>query len=741
MSTPDKDAVHDYLNACLGDTQGRLHIAIGSGGHLTEAGKYAFDNFVGSHFAWPAEADQAVRAMLASAPDSDVYVCPYLMHADKRTPAAAVARDLVHADIDHGGLDLDKVRALDGCFAVASGTLGNGHVYVTLTQSVPANWHKLLCRGLADYLGGGDAKNSANDVLRPPGTFNHKPTSKGGAPTPVQWLVRPSGARSDPRALAQLVGVTLPDQVVAPTAASATVEQFNIDDHPLVRAALKQITNDRSVDTMRVVGACHDSDLTLAQARYAVNTRADLATRLAERHDDDVAECWRKIAESRPNTDLQVRPNGSRFIDPQYGLKARDLMRQVVRSVTCAYGDVDGRFYVYDRGVWTPNNGHIEAVIGYWLDNRYRQSHARNVMDLIRFSPETPRITCDPAPNWINVPNGMIRWSDGTLHAHSPEYLSTVQLPVEYQKTAKCPKFDAYLESSLPEDCYRPTGDSPGFIWELIGYTLFSGNPLHVAIMLYGKGRNGKGVLIRVLKHLLGDRNICTATLHELEENRFRKAGLYGKLANLAGDLDSKWLDSTATFKAITGGDTVQGEYKYGAVFDFAPWALPFYSINKAFGSADSSEGWVARWVVVPFPHSFLGREDRGLDDQLHTDPELQGILARGIAALPALMARGRLPEPTSVRQAKQAFVTSSDAIRSWVDQRCVLHNDDWTPRADLYKAYCLTVFSDGSRRLSAREFYARLEQIGGIAHTKRRGERGMVGIRLRPFADTQTDD
>ena len=70
--------------------------------------------------------------------------------------------------------------------------------------------------------------------------------------------------------------------------------------------------------------------------------------------------------------------------------------------------------------------------------------------------------------------------------------------------------------------------------------------------------------------------------LHDLIENRFRAATLYGKLANIAGDLDAKWLDSTALFKAITGGDTIMGEHKFGAAFDFTPWALPIFSANKA---------------------------------------------------------------------------------------------------------------------------------------------------------------
>jgi P4 family phage/plasmid primase-like protien len=226
--------------------------------------------------------------------------------------------------------------------------------------------------------------------------------------------------------------------------------------------------------------------------------------------------------------------------------------------------------------------------------------------------------------------------------------------------------FETFLTQVLPPDCYTPTKDSPqGFIWELIGYTMYSGNPLHIAILLRGIGRNGKGTLIRLLKALLGGHNTSAVGLHDLTENRFRTATLYGRLANLAGDLDSKWINDTAAFKAITGGDTVQAEHKYGAVFDFTPWALPIYSANKPFGSADSSEGWHARWVVVPFPNSFLHAEDRNLDAKLQTEAELRGVMARGIRALPALMTRGWLPEPESVTEAKEAFIVASDAIRA----------------------------------------------------------------------------
>lgn len=418
----------------------------------------------------------------------------------------------------------------------------------------------------------------------------------------------------------------------------------------------------------------------------------------------------------------------ARFFD-QHGLRVQDLAEVVTQSVTCGFGSVDERFYIYDRGVWVPNSGRIEAEIGRMLGNRYRNSHARNVLDMIRYSAETPRITCDPVPRFVNVTNGMIDWASGRLLPHSPRYCSTVQLPVAYDENATCPQFDEFLVEVLPEDCLA-------FIWELIGYTLYSGNPLHLAVLLYGKGRNGKGTLIRVLKRLLGERNCSTVGLHELTENRFRAATLFGKLANLAGDLDSRWLANTATFKAITGCDCLQGERKYSDPFDFTPWTLPFYSTNRAFGSADSSEGWVARWLVVPFPASFIGREDRSLDARLTTEPELRGILAGGIAALPALMARGRFDEPASVREAKRAFVAASDVVRSWIDERCVLEPDAWSMRSHLYQDYRTATTNDGSKQLSAREFYNRLEQIDGVHPVAHRTGRGFRGVRLRCVAE-----
>lgn len=580
--------------------------------------------------------------------------------------------------------------------------------------------------------------------------------------------------RVDPFELAAKLGVDISGGRVNGAAATNgqaagpdTPEPIDLDAYPSVRDALNDpiLKGDGSVDcsetTYHVEAVCMEAGLSLAQTRWVVDQRPDLAARLAGRNDDDVLTNWEKLqarngwamglgaaaAGAPPGAGVPpgaaaagaaMPPGPGRFFGRQ-GLRALDLANEVMANVTCGFGYPDHRFYVYADGVWTPDDGQIEAEITRLLGNRYRTTHTKTVTNLIRHSPNITRVTDEPVAGFINVPNGMVAWETGDLLPHDPIHRSTIQLPVEYVPSATCPRFEEFIAEVLPADLIQPTADGPGFIWELIGYTLYSGNPLHVAILLHGKGRNGKGTLIRVLKNLLGLRNCSTVGLHQLVENRFRAASLFGKLANLAGDLDSKWLDNTATFKAITGGDTIQAEYKYGDPFDFTPWALPFYSINKAFGSADSSEGWVARWVVVPFPNSFLGKEDRGLDARLSSESELRGILRRGIEALPSLMARGRFAELQSLTDAKAAFVVASDAIRAWVDEFCELDYTAWEPRTAVYSAYIRHASQYGAKPLGQREFYNRIEQIDGIYATGRKGTRGFTGVRLVPMTAQQT--
>ena len=108
--------------------------------------------------------------------------------------------------------------------------------------------------------------------------------------------------------------------------------------------------------------------------------------------------------------------------------------------------------------------------------------------------------------------------------------------------------------------------------------------------------------------------------------------------------------------------------------------------------------------------------------------------MARGITALPALMARGRLPQPTSVTEAKEAFILASDGIRAWIQESETvnMNPEGWADRHALYleyRSYADDVENSPSRS-AGREFYNRLEQIKGITRCKKNVE-GFKGIEL----------
>lgn len=437
---------------------------------------------------------------------------------------------------------------------------------------------------------------------------------------------------------------------------------------------------------------------------------------------DAAVQEWLHVGDrAQAPADSRASPiNPEQFFNPQRELLAAKLARHIENIGPLACG-ADHRMWRYDGGVWQADKNVVRNRCARLLDDKFRIGHAGNAEHVVRS--RVPTINCDPVPQYINFGNGLLDWHTGQLHPHNPDVLSTVQLGVDYQPDATCPAFDAFLAQVVPADMIDT-------VWELIGYLMYSGNPLHKAVMLMGRGRNGKGTLLRVLNALLGVRNVTSVSLHDLVDNRFAAASLFGKLANIAGDIDGGYLENTAKFKAITGGDLVSAERKGLDQFDFIPWAVPVFSANKIPASADTTTGYLSRWVVVPFPHDLTGREDRFLDGKLHTAAELRGVAARGIAALPGLLKRGDFVLTESARKARDEFVRRVDQVRTWINECTEPDTDYWVYRTDVYRAYQEWAHRDGYKPLRAGEFYDRLESAGAVPN-KHVGKRGFKGLRV----------
>jgi putative DNA primase/helicase len=415
-----------------------------------------------------------------------------------------------------------------------------------------------------------------------------------------------------------------------------------------------------------------------------------------------------------------------RYFDRKDGLRAY-AVANAVRDMGPLLWGPDRNFWAYNNGVWGPAEEVVHGRICRTLADDYRSGHSVTVRDVLRA--EVERISVDPVSRYINVANGMLDWSavvapDRVPHDH--RYLSTVQLPVQYRVSATCSEFDAFLAWAVaPDDVVR--------VWEIIGYLMMSGNPLQRAVLLTGGGGNGKGVLLEVLTALLGEVNCTSVPLHDFAENRFVTAELFGRLANICGDIDATYIENTSRIKEITGEDKVMGERKGQDPFYFKPWCKMVFSANDIPASSDSSRGWTRRFEIVNFPNT-PAAPDRGLKGRLTTPASLSGIAYKAILALRGLMERGDFAHGEARAAANREFAERSNAALRWLGETCeypVPHADAWTRSSAVWDAFRPWAWLEGSK-LHKRGFYALLKQAPGVKFVKRDGVDGFRGFRLR---------
>jgi phage/plasmid-associated DNA primase len=184
----------------------------------------------------------------------------------------------------------------------------------------------------------------------------------------------------------------------------------------------------------------------------------------------------------------------------------------------------------------------------------------------------------------------------------------------------------------------------------------------------------------------------------------------------------------------VTGEDTVRVQRKHQQPFRFTPWAVPIFSANRVPTSADTSEGYLSRWEVVPFPvhlPDLPGGVNPDIERWIRTH-ELPGVARRWIRGLSRLMARNRFERPPAVAEAFGDFERKVDQVKEWQQERADLDRETFTRTAVLYGDYQMWAVNAGHvQPLNQGNFYGRLEQAG-LRKVRRSEGWGFVGIRLR---------
>jgi len=409
---------------------------------------------------------------------------------------------------------------------------------------------------------------------------------------------------------------------------------------------------------------------------------------------------------STPSDDVEVLQgdlvDSDRYFGKQ-GLLHASLRADVIELGPIVTG-IGRTIWHYRNGVWIMGgDDEIRRRCRNLLGQRWRRSHVDGIVTDL--AANEPFITDAQPTDWVNTTSGLLDWRTGVLEPHTPTVASTYQLSCPWNPTATCPTVDVWLEQVAPADAID-------LIWEVIGTAIYGAQPFHRAIMLFGPGRNGKSTLLRLIAALIGPAHISAVTLHALSESRFASAELFGKVANISGDLDARSIGRTDIFKQAVGADPINAERKHGQPFTFTNRATMIFAANELPGSADLTEGFFSKWVVVPFTGLQLapGDEDHTLEPRMHL--ELQGVLVKAVEGLRRAIDRGAYDRPASVADATANYQTNADPLRRFIDDELDVtgNHTDTLPHRAVYHRYKTWCDDNGAKSLGANRFWTRLE-------------------------------
>ncbi|EOU1888896.1 DNA primase [Clostridium perfringens] len=465
----------------------------------------------------------------------------------------------------------------------------------------------------------------------------------------------------------------------------------------------------------------------------------DLANHLKIKNPKDIISFYREVirnfkkergnkAKSRNKSKPKNSGNLPWYEEQEKGLKFLPfvLAKHLSETRDVYYGGES--FLIYENGVYNIS-GEKEAgriIMDYMLPNYCIMASIRDCRDQWDILVSKDFDDFNRNPYLVNVRNGLLDIRDMSFKEHTPSYLSTVQLNVEYNPQVDCPQFKKFLNEVL--DCKLIP-----LVQEIVGYLLTTNTASQKAFVFWGPARTGKSTLLWVVEYLLlGKKNVSNIPWQEIGD-KFKTAELLGKLANVFSDLPSKSIDDTGIFKVVTGEDYLMAEKKNKNPFKFKPFARLVFSCNELPRNyVDRTEGFYRRLIIVPFSRQIeKSKIDKALKYKFQREKE--GILNWALEGLKRLYENNfEFSENELTDGVKKEYKRENNNVISFVEECCEIDSLFSCSRIEIYEAYKEFCGEAGLKALSQIKFNKELEGNFNITRSRSGKLRLWNGVRIK---------
>ena len=320
--------------------------------------------------------------------------------------------------------------------------------------------------------------------------------------------------------------------------------------------------------------------------------------------------------------------------------------------------------------------------------------------------------------------NGLLDIANRELLPPTPAFYSFNNTGIVYDPEAPAPaNWINFLNSSLDKE-------SQLLLQQWFGYCLVQDTRLQKILMVVGQPGSGKGTAMSILRQLVGETACCAMSFEKLDAN-FGLQNALGKSLMIFPDArqNAKFdIKGTAVgvLLSISGEDELQIDRKNrDPVTRRLNTRIAIVS-NDVMQMTDRSKALGRRFLWIKFP-GHEGKADPDLKDKLFG--ELSGILNWAIDGWFMVRETGKFTQPESADFLKEAFEEQSSDIASFIEDMCVVGNDESVEKVELVNHWNAWRISKGYKKMGEATFGKLLSSavMNIKPERKRVGNRGRV--------------
>ena len=362
-----------------------------------------------------------------------------------------------------------------------------------------------------------------------------------------------------------------------------------------------------------------------------------------------------------------------------------------------------GIVFRYDNGVYkmvTDQEMSDIVLNGLYEDMLWGYRTKKNVSDkvacLLSVIPEL-KLTNEQG-NFANVKNGILNMVTKTLQPHTPDFVSLIQYPIEYDQNATSPIWDTCVSEwmSGPEQ-----GEKTRLIQQFCGYVLTASMLYDRALFMVGDGGNGKSTFIDTISMVVGPNATSHIDLEGLYGS-FGMHGLIGKRLNIIEEVHGNYYQSNKLKKLISG-EQVTIDIKYKPQFTFRPQAKFVFSVNLLPRVDDTSTATERRICAVQFLNNYRDKPNFELRSNLGLlAKELPGIFNWMLKGLDDLVDNKGFVVTNEQVKMLDDYRAENSSVEGFLTECIVLDPDESIEVPDLYLEYKKWSVSEGGRKVKA---------------------------------------